>query len=651
MKNNQQSNEEAQIQEDLSEVLQVRRDKLKKLQESGRDPFKESRYDRTHYSMEIKDNFESLEGKTTKIAGRIMSKRIQGKAGFIDIQDQEGRIQSYVRLDAIGEEEYSVFSTYDIGDIVGIEGEIFKTKKGEISVKAKSVVLLCKSLQVLPEKYHGLKDQELRYRQRYVDLIVNPEVKNAFLIRTKALKALRAYLDDRGFLEVETPILNTIAGGANARPFITNHNTLHIPMYLRIANELYLKRLIVGGFDKVYEMGRMFRNEGMDLKHNPEYTAIELYQAYADYTDMMEITENVIAHMAEVATGSMIVNYQGTEINFTPPWKRMSMEDCVKEYSGVDFSTINTDEEALEVAREKGIEIKPGMRRGEVINAFFEEFGEDKLIQPTFITHHPVEVSPLSKRNAEDPRRTDRFEVFANKWELANAFSELNDPIDQKGRFIDQLRKRELGDDEAFEMDEDFLKALEVGLPPTGGLGIGIDRVIMLLTNSPSIRDVLLFPTMKSLDGVNKKNDVNNTASEAPEKNVKTESEKIDFSKVKVEPLFEEFVDFDTFSKSDFRAVKVKECVAVPKSKKLLQFTLDDGTGTDRTILSGIHSFYEPEELVGKTLIAITNLPPRAMMGIDSCGMLLSAIHEEEGEEKLHLLMVDDRIPAGAKLY
>ncbi|HAU5299944.1 TPA: lysine--tRNA ligase [Clostridioides difficile] len=651
MKNNQQSNEEAQIQEDLSEVLQVRRDKLKKLQESGRDPFKESRYDRTHYSMEIKDNFESLEGKTTKIAGRIMSKRIQGKAGFIDIQDQEGRIQSYVRLDAIGEEEYSVFSTYDIGDIVGIEGEIFKTKKGEISVKAKSVVLLCKSLQVLPEKYHGLKDQELRYRQRYVDLIVNPEVKNAFLIRTKALKALRAYLDDRGFLEVETPILNTIAGGANARPFITNHNTLHIPMYLRIANELYLKRLIVGGFDKVYEMGRMFRNEGMDLKHNPEYTAIELYQAYADYTDMMEITENVIAHMAEVATGSMIVNYQGTEINFTPPWKRMSMEDCVKEYSGVDFSTINTDEEALEVAREKGIEIKPGMRRGEVINAFFEEFGEDKLIQPTFITHHPVEVSPLSKRNAEDPRRTDRFEVFANKWELANAFSELNDPIDQKGRFIDQLRKRELGDDEAFEMDEDFLKALEVGLPPTGGLGIGIDRVIMLLTNSPSIRDVLLFPTMKSLDGVNKKNDVNNTASEAPEKNVKTESEKIDFSNVKIEPIFEEMVDFDTFAKSDFRAVKILACEAVPKSKKLLKFTLDDGERKDRVILSGIHEYYEPEELVGKTAIAIVNLPPRKMMGIDSEGMLISAVHEKDGHEGLNLLMVNDRIPAGAKLY
>lgn len=655
MKNNQQSNEEAQIQEDLSEVLQVRRDKLKKLQESGRDPFKESRYDRTHYSMEIKDNFESLEGKTTKIAGRIMSKRIQGKAGFIDIQDQEGRIQSYVRLDAIGEEEYSVFSTYDIGDIVGIEGEIFKTKKGEISVKAKSVVLLCKSLQVLPEKYHGLKDQELRYRQRYVDLIVNPEVKNAFLIRTKALKALRAYLDDRGFLEVETPILNTIAGGANARPFITNHNTLHIPMYLRIANELYLKRLIVGGFDKVYEMGRMFRNEGMDLKHNPEYTAIELYQAYADYTDMMEITENVIAHMAEVATGSMIVNYQGTEINFTPPWKRMSMEDCVKEYSGVDFSTINTDEEALEVAREKGIEIKPGMRRGEVINAFFEEFGEDKLIQPTFITHHPVEVSPLSKRNAEDPRRTDRFEVFANKWELANAFSELNDPIDQKGRFIDQLRKRELGDDEAFEMDEDFLKALEVGLPPTGGLGIGIDRVIMLLTNSPSIRDVLLFPTMKSMGAA--KNEANNAAQSAPAKSVATftatsdMAEKIDFSNVEVEPLFEDMVDFDTFSKSDFRAVKVKECEAVPKSKKLLKFVLDDGSGVERVILSGIHDYYEPEELVGKTLLAITNLPPRKMMGIDSCGMIISATHLVEGREGLNVLILDDHIPAGAKLY
>ena len=498
MNNDQMNND--QLQEDLTEVLRVRRDKLAKLQEMGRDPFKVSRYDRTSNSTEIKGNFEEFEGKVVKIAGRIMSKRIQGKAGFIDIQDQNGRIQCYVRLDRIGEEEYSIFSTYDIGDIIGVEGEVFKTKKEEISVKANEVVLLSKSLQVLPEKYHGLKDQDLRYRQRYVDLIVNPEVKDAFLTRTKALKALRSYLDERGFLEVETPILNTIAGGANARPFVTHHNTLDIPMYMRIANELYLKRLIVGGFDKVYEMGRMFRNEGMSIKHNPEYTAIELYQAYADYTDMMEITENVIAHMAEAATGSMKINYQGTEIDFTPPWRRMTMEECVKEYTGVDFSTINTDEEALAIAKEKGIEITPGMRRGEVINAFFEEFGEDKLIQPTFITHHPVEVSPLAKRNAEDPRKTDRFEAFANKWELANAFSELNDPIDQKERFMDQLRKKELGDDEACDMDEDFINALEVGLPPTGGLGIGIDRVMMLLTNSASIRDVILFPTMKPID-------------------------------------------------------------------------------------------------------------------------------------------------------
>ena len=498
MNNDQMNND--QLQEDLTEVLRVRRDKLAKLQEMGRDPFKVSRYDRTSNSTEIKGNFEEFEGKVVKIAGRIMSKRIQGKAGFIDIQDQNGRIQCYVRLDRIGEEEYSIFSTYDIGDIIGVEGEVFKTKKEEISVKANEVVLLSKSLQVLPEKYHGLKDQDLRYRQRYVDLIVNPEVKDAFLTRTKALKALRSYLDERGFLEVETPILNTIAGGANARPFVTHHNTLDIPMYMRIANELYLKRLIVGGFDKVYEMGRMFRNEGMSIKHNPEYTAMELYQAYADYEDMMKITEELISHMAEVATGSTVVNYQGTEIDFKPPWRRMTMIECVKEYTGVDFDTIETDEEALAIAREKGIEITPGMRRGEVINAFFEEFGEDKLIQPTFITHHPVEVSPLAKRNAEDPRKTDRFEAFANKWELANAFSELNDPIDQKGRFMDQLRKKELGDDEACDMDEDFINALEVGLPPTGGLGIGIDRVMMLLTNSASIRDVILFPTMKPID-------------------------------------------------------------------------------------------------------------------------------------------------------
>ena len=501
MSNN--KNTEANVEmtnEELSEVLQVRRDKLANLQEMGRDPFKESRYDRTHYSVQVKEGFEALEGETVKIAGRMMSKRIQGKAGFIDIQDAEGRIQSYVRKDRLGDEEYDIFKTYDIGDIVGIEGEVFITKRGEISVKANKVTLLSKSLQILPEKYHGLKDQELRYRQRYVDLIVNPEVKDAFITRTKALKALRSYLDERGFLEVETPILNTIAGGANARPFITHHNTLHIPMYLRIANELYLKRLIVGGFDKVYEMGRMFRNEGMDMKHNPEYTAIELYQAYADYTDMMEITENLIAHMAEVATGSTKIVYQGKEIDFKPPWRRMTMIDCVKEFSGVDFNEINTDEEAIAIAKEKGIEIKPGMRRGEIIAEFFEEFGEDKLVQPTFITQHPVEISPLSKRNNEDPRLTDRFEAFANGWELANAFSELNDPIDQKGRFMDQLRKKELGDDEACDMDEDFLNALEVGLPPTGGLGIGIDRVIMLLTDSTSIRDVLLFPTMKPIE-------------------------------------------------------------------------------------------------------------------------------------------------------
>ncbi len=631
---------ESQV-ENLSEVLQVRRDKLSELQKMGRDPFKISKYDVTHHSNEVIDQYDSLEGQRVSLAGRIMSKRIMGKASFMHLQDQNGRIQAYVKRDDIGLDEYKLFKTYDIGDIVGIEGFVFKTKTEEVSVHVEKLVLLSKSLQVLPEKYHGLKDVDLRYRQRYVDLIVNPEVKDAFLTRTKALKALRSYLDERGFLEVETPILNTIAGGANARPFITHHNTLDIPMYLRIANELYLKRLIVGGFDKVYEMGRMFRNEGMDMKHNPEYTAIELYQAYADYKDMMDITENVISHMAEVATGSMKINYQGTEIDFTPPWKRMTMEECVKEYAGVDFSEINTDEEALAIAREKGIEITPGMRRGEVINAFFEEFGEDKLIQPTFITHHPVEVSPLAKRNVEDPRRTDRFEAFANKWELANAFSELNDPIDQRGRFEDQVRKRELGDDEACEMDEDFINALEVGLPPTGGLGIGIDRVIMLLTNSTTIRDVLLFPTMKPLrDGSSE------TDEEAEKKEVK-----IDLSKVKVEPLFEEDIDFETFSKSDFRVAKVLKCEEVPKSNKLLKFTLNDGSGQERVILSGIKMHYSAEELVGKTLVAITNLPPRKMMGVESCGMLISAVCDYDGEELLNLLMVDDKIPAGAKLY
>lgn len=642
------NNPENQV-ENLSEVLKVRRDKLKELQEGGRDPFKISKYEVSHHSEEIKENFDSLEEKKVSIAGRIMSKRIMGKASFMHIQDQDGRIQCYVKRDDIGVDEYKLFKTFDIGDIVGVEGFVFKTKTEEVSIHAEKITLLSKSLQVLPEKYHGLKDVDLRYRQRYVDLIVNPEVKNAFLTRTKALKALRAYLDDKGFLEVETPILNTIAGGANARPFITHHNTLDIPMYLRIANELYLKRLIVGGFDKVYEMGRMFRNEGMDMKHNPEYTAIELYQAYADYKDMMEITENVIAHMAEVATGSMKINYQGTEIDFTPPWKRMTMEECVKEYSGVDFSKVETDKEALSIAKENGIEITPGMRRGEVINAFFEEFGEDKLIQPTFITHHPVEVSPLAKRNADDPRITDRFEAFANKWELANAFSELNDPIDQRGRFEDQERKRKLGDDEAFEMDDDFLNALEVGLPPTGGLGIGIDRVIMLLTNSPSIRDVLLFPTMKPI-GLEKAEN-GGLSKETYETYDKLTTEEIDLSKVKVEPLFEDMVDFETFSKSDFRVVKVKYCEEVPKSKKLLKFTLDDGSEKERVILSGIKEYYSAESLIGKTLLAICNLPPRKMMGIDSEGMIISAICEYDGEEKLNLIMLDDNIPAGSKLY
>ena len=496
-----------ETQEELSEVLQVRRDKLQNLVDMGRNPFEQTKYDVNDYSMNIKNNFEAKEGQTVRIAGRMMSKRIQGKAGFIDVQDSQGRIQCYVRKDAIGEEEYPIFKTYDIGDIIGVEGTVFKTKREEISVKATNIVLLSKSLQILPEKFHGLKDPDLRYRQRYVDLIVNPEVKEAFLIKNKAVKAMKNYLDERGFIEVETPVLNTIAGGANARPFVTHHNTLNIPMYLRIATELYLKRLIVGGFDKVYEYGRIFRNEGMDVKHNPEFNTIELYQAYANYEDIMELTENLIAYMAEEATGSTKVTYQGKEIDFKPPWKRMTMIDCVKEYSGVDFNEIETDEEALAIAKEKGIEITPGMRRGEVISAFFEEFGEDKLIQPTFITKHPVEISPLAKRSKEDPRLTDRFEAFANGWELANAFSELNDPIDQKGRFLDQLRKKELGDDEACDMDEDFINALEVGLPPTGGLGIGVDRVVMLLTDSASIRDVILFPTMKPLT-TNKEDEV-----------------------------------------------------------------------------------------------------------------------------------------------
>lgn len=628
---------------DLNEMLQIRRQKLKELQDQGKNPFLIEKFNPDHHTTDITDNYDEFEGKEVTVAGRVMSKRGHGKISFMDIQDMKGRIQILSKIDELGEEAYKIVSYLDMGDIIGVEGEVFKTQSGEISVKAKKLTLLSKSLQILPEKWHGLKDPDLRYRQRYVDLIVNPEVKETFLLRNKIIRKIREYLDNLGYLEVETPILGNIAGGANARPFLTHHNALNIDMSLRIANELYLKRLIVGGFDKVYEMGKMFRNEGMDTRHNPEFTNIELYEAYADYNDMMEITENLVAYVAKEVLGTTKVEYQGKTIDFTPPWRRIKMQDAVKEHTGVDFDKINTDEEALEVAKEHKLEIKPGMTRGHVISEMFEEFCEQYMDQPTFIIGHPVEISPLAKRNPDDPRITNRFEAFANCWEIANAFSELNDPIDQRERFEEQLRQKEYGDDEAHPMDEDFLNAIEVGLPPTGGLGIGVDRLIILLTNQASIRDVIFFPTMKPIGA-----DPN--AEAAPKASVKAD-EKIDFSKVEIEPLFKDMVDFETFSKSDFRAVKVKDCVAVPKSKKLLQFTLDDGTGEDRTILSGIHAYYEPEELIGKTLIAIVNLPPRAMMGIDSCGMLLSAVHEEEGEEKLHLLMVDDHIPAGAKLY
>lgn len=639
--------------ENLSQLLQIRRDKLKDLQESGNDPFQITRYAVDNDSANIKENFDALEGQPVSIAGRLMSKRGMGKVSFCDLQDKSGRIQLYARKDEMDEEEYNRFKKYDIGDIVGVQGEVFRTQRGEMSVRVQKVTLLSKSLLPLPEKFHGLTNTELRYRQRYVDLIVNPEVKRNFIIRSQFIKYVRDFMDARGFMEVETPVLNTISGGATARPFITHHNTLDIDMYMRIATELPLKRLIVGGMDRVYEIGRIFRNEGMDPKHNPEFTTIELYQAYADFNDMMDLFEDLLSSAAQKILGTYQVEWQGEKIDLTPGWPRMPMHEAVKKYCGIDFMAITSDEEAVAAAKSIGVELPETADKtwGNALYECFDQKVEEKLIQPTFITMHPVDVSPLAKRSPSDPCLTERFELFICHSEMGNAFSELNDPIDQRQRFQKQVELRDKGDDEAGMMDEDFLTALEYGLPPTGGLGIGIDRCVMLLTNSDSIREVILFPTMKSLDGVNKKNDVNNTASEAPEKNVKTESEKIDFSKVKVEPLFEEFVDFDTFSKSDFRAVKVKECVAVPKSKKLLQFTLDDGTGTDRTILSGIHAYYEPEELVGKTLIAITNLPPRAMMGIDSCGMLLSAIHEEEGEEKLHLLMVDDHIPAGAKLY
>ena len=628
--------EQKNVQEqDINQLRKVRREKLADLQANGKDPFQIMTYDVSHHSADIKENFEQLEGQDVSLAGRIMSKRIMGKASFCNIQDLKGNIQSYVARDCIGEEEYKEFKKMDVGDIVGLKGEVFKTKTGEISIHASAVTLLSKSLQILPEKYHGLTNTDLRYRQRYVDLIMNPEVKDTFIKRSKIISAIRRYLDNEGFMEVETPILVANAGGAAARPFETHFNALDEDFKLRISLELYLKRLIVGGLERVYEIGRVFRNEGLDTRHNPEFTLMELYQAYTDYNGMMDLTENLYRHVAQEVLGTTKIVYNGVEMDLGKPFERITMVDAVKKYADVDFDEIKTTEEAKAIARERGIEFEERHKKGDILALFFEEYAEEHLIQPTFVMDHPIEISPLTKKKPENPEYTERFEFFMNGWEMANAYSELNDPLDE----------------EANTTDEDFLNALEIGMPPTGGIGFGIDRMCMLLTDAAAIRDVLLFPTMKSLDGVNKKNDVNNTASEAPEKNVKTESEKIDFSKVKVEPLFEEFVDFDTFSKSDFRAVKVKECVAVPKSKKLLQFTLDDGTGTDRTILSGIHSFYEPEELVGKTLIAITNLPPRAMMGIDSCGMLLSAIHEEEGEEKLHLLMVDDRIPAGAKLY
>ena len=637
--------------QDIHQLLKVKREKLANLQQAGKDPFQITKYDVTHHSTDIKNNFEELEGKTVRIAGRVMSKRVMGKASFCNVQDLPGNIQVYVARDSIGEESYADFKKYDVGDIVGIEGEVFKTKTGEISVHASQVTLLSKSLQILPEKFHGLTNTDIRYRQRYTDLIMNQDVKDTFVKRSKIISAIRRYLDGQGFLEVETPMLVSNAGGAAARPFETHYNALDEDVKLRISLELYLKRLIVGGMERVFEIGRVFRNEGLDTRHNPEFTLMELYQAYTDYYGMMDLTENMFRYVAQEVCGTTVIPYAEETIDLGKPFERLTMVDAVKKYAGVDFDQIPDTAAAKKLADEKGVHYEERHAKGDILNLFFEEFVEEHLIQPVFIMDHPVEISPLTKRKPDKPDYVERFELFIYGREMCNAYSELNDPIDQRERFKAQEAALAAGDEEANTTDEDFMNALEIGMPPTGGIGYGIDRLVMLLTNSPAIRDVLLFPTMKSLDGVNKKNDVNNTASEAPEKNVKTESEKIDFSKVKIEPLFEEMVDFDTFSKSDFRAVKVKECVAVPKSKKLLQFTLDDGTGTDRTILSGIHSFYEPEELVGKTLIAITNLPPRAMMDIDSCGMLLSAIHEEEGEEKLHLLMVDDHIPAGAKLY
>lgn len=686
-----QNNNKGGQQQDVNQLLKVRREKLQNLQEAGKDPFQITKYNVTHHSSDVKELYNAHEAEIlgdrkapdveglddaakrevinndynerreimdakpieVSIAGRMMFKRVMGKASFCNIQDLKGNIQVYVARDNIGEDSYADFKKSDIGDIYGVKGFAFRTKTGEISIHAEEITLLSKSLQILPEKFHGLTDTDTRYRQRYVDLIMNQESKEVFIKRSQILKEIRNFLAGRDFMEVETPMLVSNAGGAAARPFETHYNALNEDVKLRISLELYLKRLIVGGLERVYEIGRVFRNEGVDTRHNPEFTLMELYQAYTDYEGMMELTESMFRYLAEKVCGSTKISYNGVEIDLGKPFARMTMIDAIKKYAGVDFDQVPDDAAAKKLADEHHIEYEERHKKGDIVNLFFEEYCEKELIQPTFIMDHPIEISPLTKKKPSDPTKVERFELFCNTWEMCNAYSELNDPIDQRERFAAQDANAAAGDDEAEHTDEDFLNALEIGMPPTGGIGYGIDRLVMLLTDSQAIRDVLLFPTMKSLDGVNKKNDVNNTASEAPEKNVKTESEKIDFSKVKVEPLFEEFVDFDTFSKSDFRAVKVKECVAVPKSKKLLQFTLDDGTGTDRTILSGIHAYYEPEELVGKTLIAITNLPPRKMMGIESCGMLLSAVNnlKDSEDEELHLLMVDDHIPAGAKLY
>ncbi len=640
--------------QDINQLLKVRRDKLKELQENGKDPFQITKYDVTHHSMDIKEQFERLEGQQVSVAGRIMSKRVMGKASFCNIQDLKGNIQSYVAKDSVGEEPYKEFKRLDVGDIVGIEGEVFKTKTGEISVHAAKVTLLTKSLQILPEKFHGLTNTDIRYRQRYVDLIMNEDVKDTFIKRSKVLSAIRRYLDDQGFMEVETPMLVSNAGGAAARPFETHFNALNEDFKLRISLELYLKRLIVGGLERVYEIGRVFRNEGLDTRHNPEFTLMELYQAYTDYHGMMDLTENLYRHVAKEVTGSEVITYGENQMDLSKPFARITMIDAVKQYAHVDFNEIHSTEEAKKVADEHHVAYEDRHEKGDILCLFFEEFVEEHLIQPTFVMDHPIEISPLTKKKPENPEYVERFELFMNGWEMANAYSELNDPIDQRERFEAQEKLFAAGDEEANHTDEDFLNALCVGMPPTGGIGYGIDRLVMMLTNSPAIRDVLLFPTMKTLDG----NDGTKKAEKAALKtgaengtDAGKAAEEIDFSKVKIEPLFEELVDFDTFSKSDFRAVKILACEAVPKSKKLLKFVLDDGVSKDRVILSGIHEYYEPEDLVGKTAIAITNLPPRKMMGIDSCGMLISAVHEEDGHEGLNLLMVDDRIPAGAKLY